>query len=151
MLKRHSQTCVEGSDNINPHIGGDELHLKCYNILLPHWDEWSAGREMPPLEKTTLRGIKVMAPIAGKARIEPAKKRDAIWDFFFKRRGKSTVPTFRPDEIELALVIDYKDFESAEHGKKQHNHLQPQDYDDDSDNSEFPSTSNVRSGFISFV
>jgi hypothetical protein len=69
-----------------------------------------------PIERTTLRGVKVHAPIAGKALTPPlaAKQRDAIWDFFFKIRGKATLKTFRTGQIDLAVVIESEDFKCAE-------------------------------------
>jgi hypothetical protein len=86
----------------------------CYIALEPKWSVWSA-KYILPLTKTTLRGLSIYAPIAGKDLPQPAKPRDAIWSSFYHARGtKSRVPTFKTGEIQLALVIDFEDFLHAE-------------------------------------
>lgn len=92
----------------------------CYTALQQKWLAWSEGYPVP-IERTTLRGVKVYAPIAGKDLTGPAKQRDAIWHYFFKTRGKAAVPKFRADQIQLAVVIDYDDFQSAELRKERQN------------------------------
>jgi hypothetical protein len=117
MLYRHStcshiiQTCIEGITGVDPHIGGDALHRMCYDALQPSWNEWSKGYHVP-LERTTLRGVSVYAPIAGKARQEPANERDAIFDQFMTTRKNGQV--FKPRQIDLAVIIDDNDFQCAE-------------------------------------
>lgn len=88
----------------------------CYNVLQKKWLEWSEGY-MLPIEKTTLRGVKVFAAIAGKDLTEPAKQNDAIWHFVFKVRGKSKEHKFKAEQLQLAVVIDYEDFERVEEMK----------------------------------
>ena len=92
----------------------------CYNILQNKWLAWSEGYTVP-IEKTTLRGVKVFAAIAGKDLAEPAKQQDAIWHFVFKVRGKGAEAKFKAEQLQLAVVIDYKDFERAELRKEELN------------------------------
>jgi hypothetical protein len=112
------KVCLEGINGIDPHIGGEELHQKCYYAVNPKWLEWSRGYDVP-LERTTLRGRKVHAPIAGKALSTRPAKRDAIWDFFYKIRGRATEPTFKAEQIDLYVVIEPEDFECAEQRREQ--------------------------------
>jgi hypothetical protein len=63
-----------------------------------------------PIERTTLRGVKVFAAIAGMDLLGPAKQHDAIWHFFFKVRGRGTEPKFKAEQVHLAVVIDHEDF-----------------------------------------
>lgn len=81
---------------------------------------WSEGYTVP-IERTTLRGVKVYAAIAGKDLTEPAKQRDAIWHFFFRIRGKSAEPKFKAEQLALAVVIDHKDFARVELRKEEQN------------------------------
>jgi len=81
----------------------------CYNVLQKKWLEWSKGY-IVPIEGTTLRGVKVYAAITGKDLTEPAKQQDVIWHFLFRVCGKSTEPTFKAEQIQLAVVINYKDY-----------------------------------------
>jgi hypothetical protein len=117
MLIHGLQACIEGITGIDPHIGGNELHRTCYNTLQPSWCEWSNGYCVP-LERTTLRGLTVYAPIAGKARQQPADERDAILDHFMTTR-KNGERVFKPRQIDLAVVIDDKDFQCAEEWRDQ--------------------------------
>jgi len=78
---------------------------------------------MVPIERTTLRGVKVFAAIAGKDKVhkdttEPTGQRDAIWHFFYKARGKSPQPKFRAEELKLAVVIDYEEYERIKQMKE---------------------------------
>jgi hypothetical protein len=145
MLINCPQTCIEGVNNLDPHIGGDKLHRVCYEAVLPHWDQWSGGHGgyKIPLTQTTLRGIKIHAPIAGKDYRGPVKNRDAIWEFFFKKRGKSTMATFRAVELELAIVIDFEDFKCAEKRRNRMYNIGLPDSNSDSDN-DIITTSKVR-------
>lgn len=78
------------------------------------WREYTRGYDVP-LVRTTLRGVRVHAAIAGKALGgKPAKPRDAIWHFVCKIRGNSTEPKFRTDQVQLAVVISNDDFRGAE-------------------------------------
>lgn len=113
-LTHDTQNLVDGLSNLDPHIGGNELHRCCYNLLQPRWNVWSGGYHLP-IEKTTLRGIKVIAAIAGKDLIGPARERDAILEFFMKPRGKTGEPVFKTGQLDLAIVIDPEDLESVEH------------------------------------
>ena len=115
-LNNSLQKCVEGASDIDAHIGGDELHRKCYNLLKPFWLKWSLGFDIP-LERTTLRGVNEHAPIAGYEHVGPAKEHDAIWHFFYKIRGKGSEPTFKVRQLQLAVVIDEDDFNRAEEMK----------------------------------
>ena len=128
MLMHCSQTCIKGVNNLDPHIGGDKLHCACYKAVLPHWDEWSAGYEIP-LKRIILWGIKILAAIARKACMQPAQNQDAIWEFFFKKRGKSPVATFKANEVKLAVVISFTDIERAEKWRKKKYNLGPPDSD----------------------
>lgn len=85
----------------------------CYNALQTKWLAWSKGYAVP-MEKTTLRGAKVYAAIAGKDLTEPVKQHDAIWHFFFKVRGKGPEPKFRAEQLQLAVVLDYEDIARVE-------------------------------------
>ena len=107
-----SQNCIDGLDNIDAHIGGDELHLKCYNILQEKWLAWSKGYTIP-IERTTLQGAKIIAAIAGKDLLEPVKKHDVMWHFFFKAR-QGNEPKFKAEQLQLAVIIDYEDFADVE-------------------------------------
>lgn len=103
------QTFVAGFDNVDAHIGGDELHRRCYDELMPKWSKWS--KHDIPLERTCLRGPEKHAALAGFDRKEPAQQRDVIWNFFLKARGKSV--TFKTGEITLVLEILLKDLNKA--------------------------------------
>jgi hypothetical protein len=92
----------------------------CYDALQKKWLTWSNGY-LVPMERTTLRGAKVYAPIAGKDLAEPVKQRDAIWHFFFKVRGKGPEPKFRAEQLQLAVVLDYEDIAHIELRKEQLN------------------------------
>jgi len=109
MCSHMAQNLFEGLRNVDPHIGSDELHRQCYDVLQPRWHEWSGGYHVP-IKKTTLRGVKVHAAIAGKDLIGPARERDAILDYFMKPDAKTGELVFRPAQIELALVIEYEVF-----------------------------------------
>ena len=63
----------------------------CYNVLQKKWLEWSEGYVVP-IERTTLRGVKVYAAIAGKDLMEPVNQHDAIWHFFFQNPWKEYRP-----------------------------------------------------------
>ena len=78
---------------------------------------------MVPIERTTLRGVKVYAAIAGKDLTEPAKQRDAIWHFFFRVRGRSNEPKFKAEQLQLAVVIDHEDFARVELRKEEPNEV----------------------------
>jgi hypothetical protein len=117
MLTNGLQSCVEGITGLDPHIGGAELHRLCYDALQPAWRDWSGNYHLP-LEKTTLRGRTIFAPIAGKARQQPVDERDAIWDQFITMR-KNGEQIFKAQEIELILVIDNVDYQLAEERKDQ--------------------------------
>lgn len=112
MLTNGLQACIEGIAGISPHIGGDALHRMCYDALQPSWREWS-NNYCVPLERTTLRGLTIYAPIAGKARQQPAKELDAILDQFMTTR-KDGKQVFKARQLELVLVIDNVDFQHAE-------------------------------------
>lgn len=86
----------------------------CYATLKKSWLKWSNDYDVP-LERTTLRGIKRHAAIAGKAlegSKEPVKQRDAIWNCFFKR-GKNGQATFKSEQLDLAVIIDTEDYNHA--------------------------------------
>ena len=112
------QDCLEGIGGIDPHIGGNDLHRICYDALKPAWLKWSKGYDVP-MERTTLQGIKVHAAITGKAQTQPTKQRDAMWHFFYKIRGRAAEPTFKGDQLDLAVVIDQEDFEAVEDRREQ--------------------------------
>jgi len=107
------KTCLEGLDNVDAHIGGDELHHMCYSILQKKWLAWSKGY-MVPIERTTLWGVKLFATIAGKDLTEPVKQHNAIWHFFFKVCGKGTEPKFKANQLELAVIIDHEELAHVE-------------------------------------
>jgi hypothetical protein len=92
----------------------------CYNVLQKKLLAWSENYTVP-IERTTLRGVKVFAAIAGMDLTEPAKQRDAIWPFFFRVRGKGAEPKFKAEQLSLAVVIDYKDFARVELRKEEKN------------------------------
>ncbi len=69
---------------------------------------------MVPIERTTLRGSKIFAAIAGNDLTVPAKGQDAIWHFFFKARGKNPEPKFKAEQLDLAVVIDFELFTEIE-------------------------------------
>ena len=102
-----TQNLVEGIKGLDPHIGGTELHARCYNKLVQRWLEWSEGYNVP-IEKTTLRDAKVQSAIAGKDLADPVKEFDAILDYFMKPHGKTGELVFKPGQLKLALVIDHK-------------------------------------------
>jgi hypothetical protein len=107
-----TQDLIDGLNNINPHIGGDDIHQRCYDLLQPAWLQWSGGYHVP-IENTTLRGITVHAAIAGKDFRGPAKKTDAILDFFMKPQRKTGARVFKSRQIDLAVVIDAVDYKHA--------------------------------------
>jgi hypothetical protein len=112
-LTHHTQNVIDGISNLDPHIGGDELHRCCYDQLQQRWLVWSRGHHVA-IQDTTLRGIKILAAIAGKDLIGPAKERDAILDFFMKPHGgKLDGVVFKPGQIDLAIVIDSDDYHTA--------------------------------------
>jgi hypothetical protein len=113
VLTHESQDVVEGFDEVDAHIGGDELHRRCYDALQGSWLEYTRGYQIP-IENTTLRGVQIHAPIAGKALREPARPRDAIWHFVCKTRGATSEPKFKAEQVELAVVISDSDFKKAE-------------------------------------
>ncbi len=112
VLTHNAQNLMEGLDNVDPHIGGNELHCLCYNQLERRWLDWSGGYHVP-IKDTTLRGIKVHAAIAGKDFIGLAEERDAIIGHFMKPHGKSRELVFKSGRIDLAVVIDPVDFKGA--------------------------------------
>jgi len=124
-----SQECIEGVNNIDVHIGGNELHRICYNTSRPPWLAWSGGYDVP-LSSTTLRGVKIHAAIAGAAlNGKPAKQRDAMSHLLSKSRGrKGGEQTFKYEQVKLAIVISQEDIGECE--KRKHNH-------DDSDMDDF--------------
>jgi hypothetical protein len=85
----------------------------CYKGLQKKWLAWSKGYVVP-IERTTLRGVKVYATIARQDVMETTKECNVIWHFFFKICGTGTEPKFRAEELELVVVIDYEDFACAE-------------------------------------
>ena len=113
VLNRITQDCLEGLDQIDAHIGGGDLHQVCYDVLQKKWLAWSKGHVIH-ISKTTLRGTKIFAAISGRGLVHPAKERDAIWHFVFKKRGKATKPTFKVEQLELSVVLDYEDFHEIE-------------------------------------
>lgn len=90
----------------------------CYNVLQTKWLVWSKGYVVP-IERTTLRGAKVYAAIAGKDLTEPEKQHDAIWHFFFRVRGKSAEKKFRAEQLQLAVVIDHEEYERVQLRKEE--------------------------------
>jgi hypothetical protein len=101
------------------------------------WHEWSKGYQVP-LQNTTLRGVKVHAAIAGKALTEAVKQRDAIYDLFVKGRGKAKERSFKPEQIELAIMVDEQDYLEAE--RKREEDYNPKDGESDSDDPDAPFT-----------
>jgi len=106
-----TQNLVQGIRDLDPHIGGDELHRRCYNLLQLHWLKWSGGYPVP-IEDTTLWGLKIFAAIAGKDHVGPPKEHDTIIDFFMKPGSgkRSGELVFKPGQLLLTLVIDQADF-----------------------------------------
>lgn len=94
----------------------------CYNKLKQRWLDWSNGYDVP-LERTTLRGIKRYAAIAGKALApsedsdgeppEPVKQRDAIWMCFITTRARTGEVIFKGGQLDLAIEIYSDDFDRA--------------------------------------
>jgi hypothetical protein len=94
----------------------------CYNKLKKRWLDWSNGYDVP-LERTTLRGIKRHAAIAGKALAasedsdgeppEPVKLRDAIWPCFIAKRPRTGEVVFKSGQLDLAIEIYSEDFDHA--------------------------------------
>ena len=110
MLTYNTQNVVEGVNDLDPHIGGNELHRRCYELLQSRWMRWSAGYRVA-IEDTTLRGLRIHTAIAGKDLIGPVKERDAILHFFMKPRGgKSDGVVFKSGQVDLAIVIDHEDY-----------------------------------------
>ena len=107
-----TQNLIDGLNDIDAYIGGNDLHRCCYNLLQPSWLEWSGGYHVP-IEKTTLRGITIHAAIAGKDFRGLAKNKDAILGFFMKQQGKDGGKVFRNQQIDLAVVIDAVDYKHA--------------------------------------
>ena len=114
-----SQDCLEGLDQIDAHIGGHDLHQMCYDVLQKKWLAWSRGHEVE-IAETTLQGTKIFAAISGKGAVRPAKEQDAIWHFVFKKRGKSTKPTFKAEQLELSVVIEYEEFKIIDEYRNNH-------------------------------
>jgi hypothetical protein len=85
----------------------------CYDVLQTKWLAWSNGYVVP-IERTTLRGSKIFAAIAGQDLTVPAKGQDAIWHFVFKARGHNIKPKFRAKQLQLTLAIDYEEFAQVE-------------------------------------
>jgi hypothetical protein len=109
-LTHHTQNVIDGISNLDPHIGGNELHCCCYNQLQQCWLLWSRGYHVA-IQDTTLWGLKILALIAGKDLIGPVKEHDAILDFFMKPHGgKSNGVVFKSGQIDLAIVIDSMDY-----------------------------------------
>jgi len=48
------------------------------------------------------------------------KEHDAIWHFVFKMRGNSTKRTFKPEEVRLAVVMEYEDYRIGEENNTKH-------------------------------
>jgi len=133
------QETLEGIPSVDVHLGGDELHRMCYNLLWPTWLAWSGGYEVP-LASTTLRGVKGHTAIAGKfvtSRGATAQQRDALSHSGllisksksrggkFGKFGVSEQIKYEP--IELAVVISQEDLQEAQRRKEGH-------YDSESDN-----------------
>ena len=114
MCSHDAQNLVEGLKELDPHIGGDDLHRLCYDQLQACWLEWSGGYHVP-IEKTTLRGDAIHAAIAGKGLRGPAAKRDTILGCFMKQQQgkKAGEKVFRSSQLDLAVVIDAVDYKCA--------------------------------------
>ena len=111
---------VEGFGKVDVHIGGDDLHRRCYEVLQGPWLEYTCGHHVP-IENMTLQGAHIHAPITGKALLGPAKPCDAIWHFICKPCGSnSSEPKFKANQVELVLVISDLDFKKAEDKKEGH-------------------------------
>jgi hypothetical protein len=106
------QDLIDGLNDVNPHVGGDDLHRRCYDLLQPSWLQWSGGYHIP-IKNTTLRGLTVHAAIAGRDLRGLAKKSDAVLEFFMKPQGKTGAKVFRNQQIDLAIVIDAVDYKRA--------------------------------------
>lgn len=105
------QSLVEGLDGIDAHIGGDDLHRHCYDLLQPSWLEWSGGYHVP-IEEMMLWGDTIHAAIAGKGLRGPVAKRNAIFGCFMKPQpGKKTgEKVFRTSQLDLNIVIGPVDY-----------------------------------------
>lgn len=107
---------MEGLTGVDAHIGGEELHILCFNSIEARLLEWSCGYHIR-MDHTTLRAEAKYAPIAGYARkmqkIE-VKKEDAIWDFFLTKRGRAKEPTFNAGhDLELHICLEQEDYYKA--------------------------------------
>jgi hypothetical protein len=52
-LTHHTQNVIDRISNLDPRIGGDELHCCCYNQLQQCWLDWSGGHHVA-IQDTTL-------------------------------------------------------------------------------------------------
>ncbi len=69
---------------------------------------------MVPIERTTLRGTRIYAAITGRDLAEPVKEQDAVWHFIFRAHGENAKPKFKPEQLQLALAMDYEEFAQIE-------------------------------------
>jgi len=82
-LTYNAQNVIDGMDNLDLHIRGNDLHRRCYDQLQQRWLLWSGGHHVA-IQDTTLRGLKIHAAIAGKDFIGPVQECDTILHFFMK-------------------------------------------------------------------
>lgn len=121
---------MEGISDIDAHIGGTALHHVCYDLIKRRLHDWSYGFPIL-ITRTTLRPAAQYAPIAGYAcdvENKRVKEKDAIWDFFYIKRGKAKEPSFKASELELHICLELEDYNKAlEHRES----LKPQSWASD--------------------
>ena len=92
--------------NIDAHIGASELKAMAWKRLQPLWLEWSHGFRLS-INQLHLR--------QQKGYVEITKESDAIWDFYWKKKGNAKAHKFDPNvEVSLFLVVGTLDFEKAD-------------------------------------
>jgi hypothetical protein len=100
------QTCVEGIADVDAHIGAEKLHNKCYATVAPLWELWSYGYKIPQ-ERTKMRAAGKFAEISG--------SENAIWSYFYKKKGNAKEPRFDPrNELDIYITITDDDYEQGE-------------------------------------
>jgi len=110
VLTYNAQNVIDGMDNLDPHIGGNDLHRRCYDQLQQRWLLWSGGHHVA-IHDTTLRGLKIHAAITGKDFIGPVQECDTILHFFMKPHGgRSDGVIYRSSQVDLAVIIDSVDY-----------------------------------------
>lgn len=101
---------VIGIDHIDAKIDSRTLHLKCYNALLPKWNEWTGGVVPLDLKDTSLhhhgRISTISPPSHTTDEVLPLREDTPLYSLCFSGKGKT--PRFVSNELALQLEVAEK-------------------------------------------